>query len=313
MKLGVLSVKNIEYRFRQKQVLALVAAATLALCNAFIFAYNKTSGFSIHIYNMVWIFIFSSLLLYLIPRKKDADIYSYSIIGLSVALLSLTGRRQYIVNQLICYMLPLYFTGEKRKKTYALLAIFLIVTLIIVKFYARLRGGSHESDFLISVLNEFSMFDMLLVTDIDFSINGLGLFWGKNYLNIFTIPIPKLNIQPFDHMATGIVFNNLFHGAIPTSLFGSLYFNFSYIGTCLGAFLLGKVMLKALEKFSSDISYESIGYYSIFATFIYDIIRVGDIGRELWTYMTFLIVYSCFIYVMRKVRNDTMIFKDYAK
>ena len=309
MKLKILSIRASEYKFRNNQNIALALIAIFGLANAAVFYIRRTQGLSIHIYNLVWVFIFASLLLYIISRKRRADFSSYVLIGLAVMFLSLIGRRQYIVNLLICYMIPLYFTGKNRKKTYALLSLFVLATLFIVRIYAEIRG-SGQRDLFSGVIGEFSMFDMLMVTDVDFNLNGIGLFWGYNYLNIFTIPIPRIHIRPFDHLVTDIVFNNMFNGGIPTSLFGSLYFNFSYIGVCLGSLVLGMILLKAQKKFSTDMSYESIGYYSIFATFVYDIIRVGDVGREFWSCMTFIIVYSFFIFFMRKIRNDTIVLKS---
>ena len=309
LDLKILSAQKSSYKFTKKQLLMLSLFTVMAFALGLVFVLKKNIGISVHIYDLVWIFLFSSMLLYIISRKRRANIFLYFIIACAILFLSLSGRRQYIVNLLLCYIIPIYFVGKNRKKTYALLALFVLLTFVVVRVYAGIRGST-QSNLFYGVISEFSMYDMLMVTDFHFDLNNIGLFWGYNYLDIFTIPIPKLHVRPFDHMATGIVFNGFFHGAIPTSIFGSLYFNFSYIGVCLGSFILGSVLLKAQKFLSSDISYESIGYYSIFATFVYDIIRVGDIGREFWSCMTLIIVYSFFMFFMRKIRNDTIVLKS---
>lgn len=111
----------------------------------------------------------------------------------------------------------------------------------------------------------------------------ISLFYGYNFLTVITTVIPGIKIAQFDHELTRIVFNGLFNGGIPVTIFGSLYFNFSYLGVVVGSFILGSVFRYMRNKCTKKISVKGIMYYSIFTTFAYDIIRVGDVGREMWT------------------------------
>lgn len=183
-----------------------------------------------------------------------------------------------------------------------------LVAAVVILVFGNVRRGVGavliQESLFEGFLGEFCMFDMLLVSLKYCKDNAVGLFWGFNYLSIFTVPIPGVDIQQFDHMFTGILFKERFRGGIPTSLFGSLYFNFSYIGVCLGTVLFGTLLSFIQRKLQLLSNYASIGYYSIFATFVYDLIRVGDIGREAWSLITFLLIYVVFQFFMNKVAKD---------
>jgi hypothetical protein len=148
------------------------------------------------------------------------------------------------------------------------------------------------------------MFDMLLIALDYVKVHGIGLFWGYNYLCLFTYPIPGITIQPFDHFFTGLIYQGRMHGGIPTSIFGSLFLNFSFIGLGIGSLLLGILLSWIQKKLSVIRDYHSIGYYSIVATFVYDIVRVGDIGREAWSLFIFLLVYYVFSYIIKRIAPE---------
>ena len=296
------------YKFSTNQLMAIFVFTLVASLSAGIYALKVVRSTSLHIYDLIWVFLFSCIFIYIIARKRTAGLFIYAVIGISILLLSFRGRRQYAVNMLLCYVCPLYFAGKDRKRTFIRVGLMLVAILAVVFIFGNvrraLRGAVLQDSFFEGILGEFSMFDMLLISLKYVKERGMGLFWGYNYLSIFTVPIPGITIQPFDHRFTEIIYLGRFHGGIPSSLFGSLFLNFSYLGVCLGALLFGSLLTRIQKKLSSINDYYSIGYYSIVATFVYDIVRVGDIGRETWSSLTFLLVYYVFSFVMRRVSAD---------
>ena len=290
--------------FDRNTTLGLFFFLVVGFASASLYGIKVLRSSSLHIYDLIWIFVFSCVFIYTITRRRKAGLYIYIIIALSMFLLSFRGRRQYAVNMLLCYICALYFAGKNRKRTLFRVGIMIIVAFIVVFVYGNvrrtLRGASIQESFFNGIIGEFTMFDMLLVCLKYKTTKELGLFWGYNYLSIFTIPIPGISVQAFDHRLTEIVFQGRFNGGIPTSIFGSLFFNFSYIGVFLGSAILGKTLAKLQQKLANIKDYDSIGYYCIFSTFVYDIVRVGDIGRETWSLISFLIVYYIFSSVMRQ-------------
>ena len=298
------------YIFSKSQLFGLFSFILISIISASIFLFKIQTHIAVHIYDLLWIFIFSCIAIYIITRKRADNWLIYFLLGLAIFILSFSGKRQYIVNFLLCCIIPLYFVGTDRKKIFRRIFLMFILILIIVFGYGAIRryriGNWEQKTFGNAIMGEFCMYDMLLAS-IDY-VRGYALnaFWGKHYLNIFTIGIPGLHIQPFDHFLTEIIFKGNFHGAIPTSLFGSLYFNFLLPGVCIGSYILGIFLMYVQKKLARNTSYENIGYYAIFATFVYDLIRVGDIGRELWSLITLLLVYGCFNFLMNKFKKASI-------
>lgn len=299
---------NDDYIFNKNQKNGLGLFILLASLSAGIYLFKVLRTSSLHIYDLFWVFLFSSIFVYVISRKRKVDIWIYIIIGLSIFLLSFRGRRQYAVNMLLCYICPLYFSGKNRKKTFLKVLFMLVAVLVVVFIFGNvrrnLRGAVLQDSFFEGILGEFSMFDMLLIALKYMKDYSMDFFYGYNYLSIFTIPISGSLIKPFDHYFTEIIYQGRFHGGIPSSLFGSLYLNFSYVGVCFGSYLVGKLLSIIQKKLSKINDYFSIGYYSIVTTFVYDIVRVGDFGRETWSLITFLLVYFTFSFIMKKISKD---------
>ena len=294
-----------------KQIGGLLFFGLAASVLAAIYGIKVLRSSSLHIYDLLWVFLFSSIFVYSIARRRDAGFLIHLIMALSIVLLSFRGRRQYAVNMLLCYVCPLYFAGKNRKRTFFRVGVMIVIILAVIFVFGNvrreLRGVLLQESFVDGILGEFSMFDMLLVSLRYVKQFQIGLFWGYNYLSIFTVPIPWLNIDPFDYRLTDIVFLGRFHGGIPTSVFGSLYFNFSFIGVCIGSLLVGNLFMRIQKRLSYLNNLNSIGFYSIVTTFVYDLIRVGDFGRETWSLLTFLIVYYMFISIMKRISNDRLV------
>ena len=97
-----------------------------------------------------------------------------------------------------------------------------------------------------------------------------------HYLSLFNYIIPglissslTLCILEFSSADTG--------GWYPTSLVGSLYLNFSYVGVVVGCGLLGLLLQENTTSMALMRSNLSIAYYAMLVTFTYDILRVGEI------------------------------------
>ncbi len=282
----------------------LVAFMAISLVSAAIFFTKVKLNYGIHIYDMLWIFLFSCICIYYISNVHKMTATVYFILACAIVISSLTTSRQYIVNLLLCVIIPLYFVGKSTKKTSLRVILLSIILLIIVLIFVKIRvngqtilGVSYKS----SIMDEFSMYEMLLLSLNYFKDHNIGLLYGYNYLTIFTMVIPGVNIEHFDHMLTRLVFSGTLGGGNPVSLFGSLYFNFSYFGVLAGSLLFARLLYIIQNKLSTRLaqSYDAIGYYTIFNTFVYDIIRVGDLGRELWTFLTLLFVFIIFNRIMK--------------
>ncbi|OWV24468.1 hypothetical protein B7982_01785 [Fibrobacter sp. UWB2] len=285
----------------KNQIYILTFVFLLSLLSIFSYASQIMRGLPIHMFDVVWVYLFSVIIIYIIYEKKTPNLFVYFLIILSVYLFSFVGKRQYITNLLICYIIPLYSVEFNRKKNMKKIGVMVAVLFIVVWLYGIIRltllGGTPSFSFVFELLNEFCMFDMLVVSLKFFSEFGMDYFYGFNYLSFFTMPIPGLAIPTFDHELTRLVFNEAFHGGIPVTLFGSFYLNFSYIGLIIGSIFFG-FMLRYLESFFSVAkNVASVTFFTILATFIYDIVRVGDISRELWTLIIMLTVAKIFLLI----------------
>lgn len=261
------------------------------------------SRYSISLIDVAWLYIFSALIIFIIYKNRNANIYVYILIGLSIFILSLVAKRQYIVNLLICYIVPVYYFRRNNRDVLRILLMGLSIILVVL-FYGQIRAEMISATYnspLNQLLNEFCMYDMLVISIKKLEGINYGLFYGYNFLTIFTTPISGKLITQFDHKLTEIVFNGLFNGGIPVTILGSLYFNFSFIGVLAGSFMLGKLFAFFEKLFLSSRNSNGIMYYTMLITFAYDIVRVGDIGREMWTF--FIAIFVC--YVFCKIVPDT--------
>lgn len=260
----------------------------------------------VHMINIIWIYLFSLVIVYIIYEKKNPNWLVYFLIGLSIFLFSFVGKRQYVVNLLICYIIPLYYVGTNRKKIMRKIFFMTITLLLVVWFYGIIRlqmlGGKSSNMFYLELLNEFCMFDMLVVSLKYFNSFITDYFWGYNYLTVFTLPIPGFSITSFDHLLTNMVLHGAFHGGIPVTLFGSLFFNFSYMGLIIGVCFCG-TFLRYLEGLFIQMNcLKDVMFFTIWATFVYDLIRVGNLGREIWTLLMMFLVAKFFLVVTQKNR-----------
>lgn len=241
--------------------------------------------------DILWIYVFcvAVLLEQIITKKINAKIWA--ILMISILSFSILGNRQHIVNLLLCVFIPYSYMNKKSINTKT---IFLsIIMMLVIVWYGTLRRGSNFTlDTIFEYfLGEFAMFDMLVLgLKHQITFND-PFYYGYNYLCFLNYIIPSLNIEYFDFMHVQVVFNGLIGGGIPTSIIGSLYFNFSYIGTVLGGLIIGVFIGYRYNKCVEMNTSFSIAYYSMFLTFVYDITRVGDIGREIVNY---LILFGCF-------------------
>lgn len=288
--------------FSLKQILGIFICLLPAFGTMFSLVVKKfTLQANVGLIDIAWIYIFSALIVFIIYKKKQATLIVYALIFLSMLFLSILAKRQYIVNLLLCYIIPLYYCGKKSKVNIFKIAIMCFVLIAVVLIYGEIRASlisATTGSAFEELMDEFCMYDMLVVSLQRISDLGQGLFLGYNFLTIFTTPISGQLIAQFDHALTYLVLNGTFNGGIPVTLIGSLYFNFSYIGVILGLMLLGKFFVYFQNAISNKLKAKKIMYYTFLVTFAYDIIRVGDIGREVWTFLIGLFVCSLFCWIV---------------
>lgn len=254
--------------------------------------------------DILWMYIFCVVVLLqqIIDRRFGTKIIA--ILILSIISFSLLGTRQHIVNLLLCTFIPYVYMRKKSINMRTLILGFLIV--FVVLWYGSMRSGIDLTigNSFERFLGEFSMYDALVLAIKHKETFGDPYYFGYNYLCFLNYIIPGINIEFFDYMHTRILFNGAIGGGTPTSLVGSLYLNYSYIGVILGCILFGVFVSKRYNKYARMRTNISLAYYSIFLTFVYDVLRVGDIGRELVNY---LILLGCFkiamIFVKKKESN----------
>jgi len=268
--------------------------------------YNRTQDIEFSTIDIIWIYIFSVSILLEIVIKNKISVKHWFIIGISIVALSILGNRQLIINLLISSIIPLLYLNKKINWKTILLGC---VVLIVIVWYGSIRSGRllTLSNFFEDFIREFSMFDMLIIgLDHKFKFNT-DFYLGYNYLSIFNYLIPGLSIPFFDFAHVKDVFQEVYGGGIPTTIIGSLYFNFTIFGVVIGMSILGFIFSKMYSKYRKMGKQMFIIYQTILITFVYDVIRVGDISRELVTYLIFrgvLLIALLFIYKNKVIKND---------
>lgn len=285
-----------------KQIIAIIVIMFPTFFSMFSFVLKQTIFVTeIRMIDIIWLYIICALIIYLIAYKRQTSMFIYFLIAVSAVVLGIASKRMYVVNLIICFIVPLYYLGKNRKKNIKRVIVMVVLLFALVLIYGSIRAeriGATQGTVIEQLLDEFCMYDMLLVSIKHCNTNNIGLFYGYNFLTVITTVIPGIKIAQFDHELTRIVFNGLFNGGIPVTIFGSLYFNFSYLGVVVGSFILGSVFRYMRNKCTKKISVKGIMYYSIFTTFAYDIIRVGDVGREMWTCIIMLLIAKIFMLIV---------------
>ena len=300
-KMNKLSVNNI---------LVIIFFLLISLVSLVSFIKNASmSRNDVGIFDIIWLFIMSILIIYVIYLKRKTTFIVYILMILSFMLLSVLAKRQYMVNLMLCYIISLYYMGRNRKKNIKIIGMMCILVFIVVLIYGSIRSNMissvNESSALEKLMDEFCMYDMLVVSLKRLLDSGHGFYLGYNFLTIFTTPIPGISIPQFDHELTHFVFKGMFKGGIPVTLIGSFYLNFSYVGIFFLSILTGRIFKYIQNIFSKETSSKNIIYYTIFSTFVYDVIRVGDIGRELWTLLFTLAICFAFNLLIIEKREKT--------
>ena len=68
------------YKFSTNQVMAIFVFTMLASLSAAVYSYKIVRSSSLHIYDLMWVFLFSCLLVYIISRKRTAGLFVYAVI-----------------------------------------------------------------------------------------------------------------------------------------------------------------------------------------------------------------------------------------
>lgn len=252
--------------------------------------YSNVSDFGM--IDISWSHLLMCVIIYLFClSEKNTMLITFLVMLYSILILAF-AKRAFLVNLLLCFTVLLYYKSKKRStKKVVLLAVFIALGVV---FLGTIRSNNISRDvagnFFLKLTEEFNMYDMFLVS-LDFEQRfGRIFFGGLSYISGFLKFLPDF-IWPdrpnfFDHEFTAMLFQETYNGAVPSSLFGSLYLNLSLVGMGVFLFLLGLlfkyVYIRLVERPRSQFA---IGYYAIFTTFVYDIMRVGDVSREFWWWL----------------------------
>jgi len=279
----------LEYRQRVNEMCyAYIAVASLIwllfLYNAIILHGTAT------IIHILWVYILTVVLSVHILNNGKLTKLSVICFVISCVSLAFLGNRQIIISLLLCvfatYVTIKENTNVKMQKILKIVAVVGIAAAVLVAWYASFK---QEADLEIGgvadeVIGEFGMYDMLVLS-LDHKIRCSDPFlYGYNYLCLFNWLIPGVDIDFFDFRLVQIVYEGFLGGGIPISIFGSFYYNFGYIGLVIGSALFGLLMASVYFRNLKKSTAEAFLHNIIFLTFIYDVTRVGDIGRELINY-----------------------------
>ena len=244
----------------------------------------------ISIFYILWVYILTVILSIHILNNGKFTKTALVCLVVSCVSLALLGNRQLVISLLLCvlatYVTIQENTNVKPKKIFWTVALIGIVGVVLIAWYA---SAKHDAEFrfdgiMDEFIGEFGMYDMLVLS-IDHKIRFSDPYlFGYNYLCLFNWLIPGVNIEFFDFRLVQIVYEGFLGGGIPISILGSFYYNFGYIGLVLGSAFFGRLMAGVYFRNLKKGSAEAFIYNIIFLTFIYDVTRVGDIGRELVNY-----------------------------
>lgn len=271
---------------------------------------RSLEGISFSVFESYWIYLIPCIIIFIYMQKNNYNKIAIYFITIIYSLLSMAiGRRYIVINILLVIIVLEYYVDLKRKISFKLIALIILAFLAVI-LYGSIRrnniGANINSSYFGFILDEFDMFDTLILS-LDYKKRfGLELYHGYSYLSTLLRFIPEFiwSNKPtyFDVLHTQVLFQGTIHGGTPTSLIGSLYLNFSYIGIMVGGTLFGYIFSKMYSLLTEKNTAESLGYYVLFVTFIYDIIRVGDIGREFWTLFIYIFVYFGLNFARKKIK-----------
>lgn len=269
----------------------------------FLFSKSKISYGTI---NILWVHIGSVTCLVSIFLNKRINLYNGILIVIMLVLLVGIGQRAYAVNLLLGIVIVLYYIKYRRINLKILLLLMLTVAMVLILGNIRNESIGREvsSSIVRRVIDEFSMFDMLVVSINYVKRYGDFGYNGFNYLSVFNGFLSKdvwpFWVNQFDHQHTRNIFHGAYSGAVPTSIFGSLYLNFGLVFMPAFALIFGWILGYFRDYFSkTKLSSSSIITYGLFASLIYDLVRVGDIGREIWSFLVYLGVFL----IMKVIHN----------
>ena len=270
------------------------------------------AGISFGTIDILWAYVlpFTIIFYYMYTLKYSKNKFFLCIlIVMYMVLLMCISRRYFIVNLLVYLFVFIYYKNRKFKFSYILIILFMFSSIMI---FAGIRnnniGKEADDNILIALLDEFDMYDMLVCSQNSIINGSINFYKGTNYLSFPIIPKSIWANKPlyFDVEHTSILLNNNIKGGIPTSIIGSLFLNFNIIGVIIGGFLFGIIIKYFYNKIYPIKNIKDLFLFVIFLTFCYDIVRVGDITREIWTAIVYTIVfYACYYLIYREVKNDT--------
>ena len=249
--------------------------------------------------DILWAYLFPFLIAYIYfnsCKYNKRPVLAIILSIIYIVLIMCISRRYFAVNLFIILFMIYYYNKKNNKIDFKLL-LMVLGMFAVVLLYANVRGASinkvQESSVFLKILSEFDMYDMLLCSQHYIEHFGSFGYNGFCYLSLPIIPRWLWSSKPlhFDGQHTYFLLKGLIHGGIPTSIIGSLYLNFNTLGITVLCFLFGTFLNMMYKSIYPLKSIYHIIMYALIISFTYDIFRVGDISRELWTFTVYVICY----------------------
>ena len=264
-------------------------------------------GGTISMIYVIWVYILTVSIPIYIAHKGRINFAVMAILAISIVSLVALGNRQLIISLLLCVVVTQIQLNTNVKKhfmkTLLLLCLIGVGMAAVVVWFASVR---YNYDLTLNrgieaIFGEFGMYDMLVVS-LDAELKGMvPRYYGFYYLTFFSFFIPTINIPPFDHQLVQDVFGGLLGGGIPVSVVGSLYINFGYVGLIVLSFVLGRIFSSVYCNNRSKGTLLGDIQNIVLLTFVYDLTRVGDFGREAINYgIMYLCLRIAFIFITRE-------------
>lgn len=277
---------------------------------------RSVEGVKISAVFLFWIQIFFVACIfyniYLINNNKPTYPL-YLLIVLFTAMCAFLASRSYAINLFLAVITINYYLSKDRKINFKTIIPFILIILVIVG-YGALRASNRKEVSYQSIsaaqkiVNEFNMFDAFVLAIDHQQRYKSPFFYGASYAGGLLNFVPRDfwpgKPLPFDFEHTKYLYKGTVGGGLPTSLIGSLYLNFSVPGVILGCFIFGCLIYYVYTLLiRKHLSTLSVCKYTIFVTFIYDIIRVGDLTRELSNFLIYYFFYFAAFYFLAKQQN----------
>lgn len=182
----------------------------------------------------------------IILKSKGYSIPWKMLLCLFMVLFTLiTGQRggfvYVMLMWLLSYMIPLFYQNNKKlTKEAKKKAMLILGTLICVFFFLSTINGRVSGSLFGAVFQRFFDDNQITAYYAFHYIFDTGTCWGRNYYEEFVnLLVPGDKYLPLSKVVAGIMYGTTSRGTTPPCIWGSIFYNFSWFGIMMGAFLFG--------------------------------------------------------------------------